>query len=59
MVFLVGDEAGLYLHATTCFVWSPTGQTPNVRADRFAGMTCQFLYKLKSPGCIGRFSVII
>jgi len=33
-VFLAGDEAGLYLQATTCPVWSPTGQTPVVRADQ-------------------------
>ena len=32
-VFLAGDEAGLYLQATTCYVWSPTGQTPITRAD--------------------------
>lgn len=32
-VFLAGDEAGLYLQATTCQVWSPVGQTPIVRAD--------------------------
>ena len=32
-VFLAGDEAGLYLQATTCHVWSPTRQTPVVRAD--------------------------
>ena len=32
-VFLAEDEAGLYLQATTCYVWSPTGQTPIVRAD--------------------------
>ena len=32
-VFLAGDEAGLYLQATTCQVWSPTRQTPIVRAD--------------------------
>lgn len=32
-VFLAGDEAGLYLQATTCRVWSPTGQTPIIRAD--------------------------
>jgi transposase len=32
-VFLAGDEAGLYLQATTCQVWSPTGQTPIVRVD--------------------------
>lgn len=32
-VFLAGDEAGLYLQATTCYVWSPAGQTPVVRAD--------------------------
>jgi transposase len=32
-VFLAGDEAGLYLQATTCHAWSPTGQTPVVRAD--------------------------
>jgi len=32
-VFLAGDEAGLYLQATTCYVWSPIGQTPMVRAD--------------------------
>jgi transposase len=30
---LAEDEAGLYLQATTCYVWSPTGQTPCVRAD--------------------------
>lgn len=32
-VFLAGDEAGLYLQATTCYVWSPTGQTPIIHAD--------------------------
>jgi transposase len=32
-VFLAGDEAGLYLQATICYVWSPAGQTPIVRAD--------------------------
>jgi len=32
-VFLAGDEAGLYLQATTCHVWSPTGHTPIIRAD--------------------------
>ena len=32
-VFLAGDEAGLYLQATTCHVGSATGQTPIVRAD--------------------------
>ena len=32
-VFLAGDEAGLYLQATPCSVWSPTGQTPVVRTD--------------------------
>jgi len=32
-VFLAEDEAGLYLQATTCHVWAPTGQTPVVRAD--------------------------
>lgn len=32
-VFLTEDEAGLYLQATTCYVWSPTGQTPIVRVD--------------------------
>ena len=32
-VFLAGDEAGLYLQATTGYVWSPLGQTPMVRAD--------------------------
>ena len=32
-VFLAEDEAGLYLQATTCQVWSPIGQTPVVRAD--------------------------
>ena len=32
-VFLAEDEAGLYLQATTSYVWSPTGQTPIVRAD--------------------------
>jgi len=30
---LAEDEAGLYLQATTCYVWSPTGQTPIARAD--------------------------
>ncbi len=25
-MFLAGDEAGLYLQATTCYVWSPTGR---------------------------------
>jgi len=33
MVFLAGDEDGLYLQATTCQVWSPVGHTPIVRAD--------------------------
>jgi hypothetical protein len=32
-VFLAGDEAGLYLQATTCYVCSPTGRTPITRAD--------------------------
>jgi len=32
-VILAGDEAGLYLQATTCYVWSPTGRTPIVRVD--------------------------
>ncbi len=32
-IFLAEDEAGLYLQATTCYVWSPTGRTPIVRAD--------------------------
>ena len=32
-IFLAGDEAGLYLQATTYYVWSPTGQTPISRAD--------------------------
>jgi transposase len=32
-VFLAGDEAGLYLQATTYYVWSPTGRTPITRAD--------------------------
>ena len=32
-VFLAGDEAGLYLQVTTCYVWSPTGPTPIIRAD--------------------------
>lgn len=27
------DEAGLYLQATTSYVWAPVGQTPIVRAD--------------------------
>jgi len=36
---LVEDEAGLYLQATTCYVWSPTGQTPIVRADPGRAMT--------------------
>ncbi|HKI53732.1 MAG TPA: IS630 family transposase [Anaerolineales bacterium] len=38
-VFLAEDEAGLYLQATTCYVWSPTGQTPIVRADPGRAMT--------------------
>jgi transposase len=32
-VFWAADEAGLYLQATTSFVWSAIGQTPIVRAD--------------------------
>jgi transposase len=32
-VFLAEDEAGLYLQATTCYVWAPSGQTPIARAD--------------------------
>ena len=32
-ILLAEDEAGLYLQATTCHVWSPTGQIPIVRAD--------------------------
>lgn len=32
-VFLAEDEAGLYLQATTCYVWAPIGQTPIARAD--------------------------
>ncbi len=32
-IFLAGDEAGLYLQATACQVWSPIGQTTIVRAD--------------------------
>ena len=32
-VFLAEDEAGLYLQASTCHVWAPTGQTPIVRVD--------------------------
>jgi transposase len=32
-VFLVQDEASLYLQATTMRVWAPRGQTPVVRAD--------------------------
>jgi transposase len=32
-VFWAADEAGLYLQATTSFVWSAIGQTPVVRAD--------------------------
>ncbi len=32
-IFLAEDEAGLYLQATTCYVWSPTGQTPIARSD--------------------------
>ena len=38
-VFLAEDEAGLYLQATTSYVWSPTGQTPIVRADPGRAMT--------------------
>lgn len=38
-VFLAEDEAGLYLQATTCYVWSPSGQTPIVRADPGRAMT--------------------
>jgi hypothetical protein len=29
-VFLAGDEASLYLQATTTRVWAPIGQTPLV-----------------------------
>jgi transposase len=32
-VFFAQDEAGLYLQATTSFVWSVIGETPIVRAD--------------------------
>ena len=32
-MFWAADEAGLYLQATTSFVWSTIGQTPIVRAD--------------------------
>jgi len=32
-VFLAEDEAGLYLQATTSYVWAPIDQTPIVRAD--------------------------
>lgn len=32
-MFWAADEAGLYLQATTSFVWSAIGQTPIVRAD--------------------------
>jgi transposase len=32
-VFFAQDEAGLYLQATTSFVWSVSGETPIVRAD--------------------------
>lgn len=35
-VFLAGDEAGLFLQATTCYVWSPTGQKPIVRAKKIS-----------------------
>lgn len=38
-VFLAEDEAGLYLQATTCYVWFPTGQTPIVRVDPGRAMT--------------------
>ncbi len=38
-VFLAEDEAGLYLQATTCYVWYPRGQTPIVRADPGRAMT--------------------
>ena len=31
-VFWVEDETGLYLQATTFYVWCPTGQTPIGRA---------------------------
>ena len=32
-VFFALDEAGLYLQATTSFVWSVVGETPIVRVD--------------------------
>jgi hypothetical protein len=32
-VWIAEDEASLYLQATTCYVFAPTGQTPIVRAD--------------------------
>jgi len=32
-ILFAEDEAGLYLQATTCYVWSLIGQTPIVRAD--------------------------
>ena len=32
-MFLAEDEAGLYLQATTAYVWAPVGQTPVVRVD--------------------------
>ena len=32
-VFLAGDEAGLYLQVTTCYVWCPMERTPSIRAD--------------------------
>jgi transposase len=32
-VFWAADEAGLYLQATTSYVWSVIGETPIVRAD--------------------------
>jgi transposase len=38
-VFLAEDEAGLYLQATTCYVWHPRGQTPIVRSDPGRTMT--------------------
>lgn len=33
MVFLAGDEVGLYLQATICQICSPIGQTTVIRID--------------------------
>jgi hypothetical protein len=48
MVFFALDEAGLYLQATTSFVWSFVGETPIVRADPGRKQTHSFLWGAQS-----------